>query len=165
MNIRLASIDDLPVINEIYNQSVSTKTSTADLAPTTLDARKEWFQKHNKEHYPIFVAEDENNIIGWIALSPYRPGRKALWHTAEISCYIRKDAQKKGLGSILFKFMIDNCKKYQIKNVFGIIIEHNYASIALVEKFGFKKWGVLPQIVEFDDKTYDHLYYGLKIND
>lgn len=163
MKIRLANRKDLIQINDIYNQSIPSKSSTADLNPITIEERQKWFKQHNNYKYPIFKAESGDKILGWISLSPYRPGRMALQYTAEISYYIHQDCQSKRIGTILLEFVINNSYKYQIKNLIAILLEHNVPSIKLLERFGFDKWGLMPNIVDFNGKEYGHLYYGLKI--
>ena len=59
--------------------------------------------------------------------------------------------------------MFDASKRNDIRTLVAIVIEANSASIALLERFGFKKWGALPGVVEFGEKIYDHLYLGLRI--
>lgn len=164
MKIRLANRKDLIQINEIYNQSIPSKSSTADLDPITIEERQKWFKQHNNYKYPVFVAELGDKISGWISLSPYRPGRMALQYTAEVSYYIHQDYQSKGIGIKLLDFVINNSYKYQIKNLIAILLEHNVPSIKLLEKFGFEKWGLMPDIVNFSGEEYGHLYYGLRIN-
>ncbi len=85
MIIRLAHIDDLPAIVEIYNQAIQTKQSTGDTQPLRVEDRVAWFHEHHPEKYPIFVAEEAGVVVGWCSLSAYRQGRAAFRHTAEIS--------------------------------------------------------------------------------
>ena len=85
MRIRNFAIDDLEVIVNIYNHAVDEKFATADTEYVTIDSRKEWFAQHSAETYPIYVAEENNEIVGWCSLSPHRPGRKALRSVAEIN--------------------------------------------------------------------------------
>lgn len=163
MIIRYALIDDLKDIVAIYNQAIQRKNATADLKPIDTNSRLKWFEEHTQDKHPIFVCEINGQVIGWISLSPYRPGREALRFTAEVSYYIHSDFQGKGIGSQLLGFVIKECPKYQIKNLFAIILEHNVSSIKLVEGFSFEKWGLLPNVADFDGKEYGHLYYGLRI--
>ncbi len=163
MKIRLANLNDLSQINEIYNLAIPSKKSTAHLCPISIEERHEWFSEHNDYKYPVFVAESEDKILGWISLSPYRCGRMALQYVAEVSYYIHQDSQGKGIASKLLDYVINNSHKYEIKNLLAILLEHNTPSIKLLEKFGFEKWGHLPDIADFDGKEYGHLYYGYKI--
>jgi len=163
MTIRLAKSVDLFRINEIYNLSVPTKKSTADIEPTTLAARSKWFEKHNKSQSPVFVAEIENTVVGWISLSSYRPGRGALRTISEVSYYIHPDFHNQGIGSKLMEFIIESSPNFNIKNLIAILMEHNTGSINLLKKFGFEEWGRLKKVAVFDGKEYDHLYYGVRI--
>src|SRR5512139_155290 len=99
--IRVAKLEDLPAIVGIYNQAVPTYRSTANTTPVTVEARQKWFQDHEPNHYPIFVAELDGCVIGWCSLSVYRPGRAALRFTAEISYYVDADHQGQGVGQAL----------------------------------------------------------------
>lgn len=164
MIIRNAGSKDLGAINEIYNQSIPSGKSTADLFPVSVESRKRWYYQHNKYKYPVFVAEEKGQVLGWISLSAYRPGRLALQHVAEVSYFIQQDHQGKGIGTMLLGFIIQHCFKYQLKHIIAILLEHNTASIRLLENFGFQRWGWMPKIAEFEEKQYGHLYYGLSIH-
>jgi len=64
MIIRDAVEADLPAIVEIYNATVPTRMVTAELEPTTVEARLQWFRDHSPEQYPFWVAESEDRVIG-----------------------------------------------------------------------------------------------------
>ena len=76
MNIRNANKDDYADIISIYNHAVDEKYATADTEYVTVESRKEWFAQHSQETYPIYVAEQDGEIIGWCSLSPHRPEEK-----------------------------------------------------------------------------------------
>jgi len=44
-----------------------------------------------------------------------------------------------------------------------LIFAHNQASIRLFEKFGFQRWGYLPQIAALDDFLADVVILGKKV--
>lgn len=163
MEIRKAQQKDLKAINDIYNQAVDTRYSTADITPISLKSRKIWFIEHQPKNYPVFVAEINNKVLGWLSFSPYRKGRMALSSTAEISYYIHKDFRRKGIGNALLNFAIKKASKYNFKNLLALLLEHNKGSIRLLEKSGFKKWGLMPRLAEIDGEEYGHLYYGLRL--
>jgi L-amino acid N-acyltransferase YncA len=163
MKIRLACKEDLPWIVEIYNQSIFSRRSTADLSPVRLDEKTAWFEQHNSEKYPIFLAEVNGRVLGWCSLSPYRPGRMALRFTAEISYFIDRDFQRQGLATALVKYAVASCPRLEIKNVFAIVLEVNEGSIRLLERMGFRKWGFLPRVADFDGRECGHLYYGKRV--
>lgn len=121
VKIRLASLKDLNRIIEIYNQAVKTKSSTADINPIKVKDRINWFKEHKQEKHPIYVAETEGKVVGWISLSQYRKKREALKYSAEISYYIDNDYQKKGIGTKLVDYIIKQSVILGIKNLVAII--------------------------------------------
>jgi phosphinothricin acetyltransferase len=163
MNIRDAKTEDVERINNIHNQSILEKFKVSYFIPWTNDICFEWFKEHNSKEYPIYVAEIDNTVIGFVYINPYRPGRIALKQTAEISCFIDKDYREKGIGKKLIEYMESQCYKLDIKTLFAIIIDNNEDSIKLIEKCGYEKWGHLPKIAIFDNIEVGHLYYGKRI--
>jgi L-amino acid N-acyltransferase YncA len=162
MKIRIAQQADLVQIVEIYNQAVALKSATADLDPLKPDDRVQWLEEHVPEKYPVYVAEVGDETVGWCSLSPYRRGRMALRYTAEISYYIHEDYRRKGIGSALVKHAIAQCEKLGIKTLFALLLDVNVASVKLLEKFGFAKWGHMPNVADFDGQECGHLIYGLR---
>jgi phosphinothricin acetyltransferase len=161
--IRIAIAADVPVIRDIYNQAVALRYATADLSPISLAAQHAWFLHHPPDKYPVYVVEENGVVVGWCSLSAYRPGRMALRFTAEVSYYIREDRRRQGLATRLLSHAMAECGRLGIKNVFAILLDINTASIALLEKLGFEKWGHLPTIADFDGVECGHLYYGCRI--
>ncbi|MCB9249751.1 MAG: N-acetyltransferase [Ignavibacteriales bacterium] len=163
IKIRIADYKDWQSIIDIYNQAVLEKDKTADTQPITVEERKDWLQQHSLYKYPILLAEINNIIVGWCSISPHRPGRKALEITAEISYYINKNYRKKGVGSFLIEEAISSSRKKGIKNLFAILLDINLDSVSILEKFGFQKWGHLPNVAEIDGKTCGQFIYGKHI--
>jgi L-amino acid N-acyltransferase len=163
MSIRLAQNEDLESLVEIYNQAIVTHRCTADMDIFTVEERVSWFEEHQSLEYPMYVYEIDNKVVGYLYFTGYRPGRRAMRHTAEISYYIHNNYQRQGIGTKFMGFAINKSKELNFKNLVAILLEWNVSSIKLLEKFGFEKWGCLPGIADFDGKLCSHLYYGLKI--
>ena len=165
IHIRTAEITDLSKIVAIYNQAVPTRQSTANTIPWTVEGRTPWFMDHQPDRYPIFVAEVDDQVVGWCSLSVYRPGRKALRFTAEISYYIGNSYQGQGIGSALVSHAMDNCPTLGIKNIIAVLIDRNITSQNLLEKLGFQRWGYLPRVLDFDGQECGEFYYGKRVAD
>jgi L-amino acid N-acyltransferase YncA len=163
--IRIAKIDDLPGIVEIFNQAVSSHRSSATTTPVTVESRKAWFVEHDPNQHPIYVAEYKGILVGWCSVSMYRPGRNALRFTAELSCYVNQEHQGKGAGSSLIRHAMDECSRLGIKNLVGVVIDRNIASQKMLERLGFQKWGYLPQVLDFDGEEYGEYYYGKRVSE
>src|SRR5689334_16281940 len=134
MIIRLAQLDDLPTIVEIYNEAIPSKQSTGDTEPVRVADRMRWFREHRPDVQPIFVADVEGDIAGWCSLSAYRPGRAALRFTAEISYYIALAYHRQGIATALVEHALASCPALQIRHVFAIVLEGNEASLKLLKK-------------------------------
>jgi len=160
MKIRLAQLDDLPAIVDIYNQSIPSKQSTGDTQPLRVEDRRTWFEEHRPQEHPIFVADINGQVVGWCSLSPYRPGRAALRFTSELSYYIDFSHHRQGIATALVEHALASCPAVQIKHVFAIILEGNQASLNLLQKMGFEPWGYLPRVADFDGREVGHHYYG-----
>jgi L-amino acid N-acyltransferase YncA len=163
MTIRLARNGDLEAINRIYNQAVVRRFCTAHLQPVDMQYREQWFTRHHPEKYPVFVSERDGAITGWMSISPYREGRQALSHVGELSYYVDRDFQRQGVGSSLLGHAIAEAPRLGISVLIAILLDRNPASIKLLEKFGFTRWGSMPGIAVIGGETADHLYYGLKL--
>ncbi len=160
--IRNAVIEDLASIVSIYNETIPGRLVTADLEPVTIESRIAWFEAHNPETRPLWVVEDEGKIIAWTSFQSFY-GRPAYNATAEVSIYITKQAQGKGLGKKLLEKVITDCPKLEIKNLLGFIFGHNLPSINLFKKYGFEPWGHLPGVAVLDGIERDLVIMGRKV--
>jgi L-amino acid N-acyltransferase len=165
IEIRVAEIDDLPMIVDIYNQAVPTFRSTARMKPVTVEERKAWFDEHDPQTHPIFVAEQDDCVIGWCSLSDYRPGRPALRFTSELSYYVDTDHHRQGVGSRLVHHALETGPSLGIKNIVAVLIDRNEASRKLLEKLGFQQWGYLPRVLDFNGEEYGEYYYGIRVSE
>ena len=165
VHIRLADRTDLSRIVAIYNQAVATHRSTANTIPWTIESRTAWFNEHEPDKHPIFVAEVDWQVIGWCSLSAYRPGRLALRFTAEISYYIDSAFQRQRIGQTLIRHAIEVCPALNIKNVIAVIIDRNEPSRKVLEKLGFEQWAYLPRVLDFNGQEFGEYYYGIRVID
>lgn len=161
-NIRFATLTDLPRLVEIYNQAILAGSATADTNTLTVNDRLTWFHSHSAQFHPIYVCEWEEQIAGWLSISPYR-NRPALNGTAEISYYVDYDFHRRGTGSALMTHALADAARLKKRIYLAILLEVNTASIFLLDKFGFEKWGYLPEVAEFNGKVCGQYYYGKRV--
>jgi len=164
-DIRLATSADIPAIMHIYNQAVAMEGATAHTSPVSEAERHAWLAAHDPQHYPVYVAGRDGVVVAYCSLSAYRPGRMALWHTAEISYYVHEDWRGQGVGSELIAYTIKQCPQLDVKTLFAILLDINSDSVGILQKFGFSQWGHLPDVAEFNGRECGHLYYGLRVSD
>jgi len=160
MIIRDAVESDLPAIIEIYNATVPTRLVTAELEPTTVEARLPWFHEHSPDQYPFWVAEAEGHVIGWLDFKKFLP-RSAYRGTAEISVYVDDKFRRRGVARELLEKAIAVAPSLAISALVGLIFGHNEPSLRLFERLGFERWGLLPGIAQLDGVKRDLVVVGL----
>lgn len=155
---------DLPAIVAIYNSTIATRQSTADLVPVSVEARQPWFDAHGGNR-PLFVLKDsDQEVLAWGSYSDYYP-RQAYHISAEISIYVRQDVRGVGVGKVILRYMLERAPSLGIQNVLAVIFGHNYASIRLFHSFGFEEWGRLPQVCDLQGTMADIVILGKKVLD
>jgi L-amino acid N-acyltransferase YncA/cephalosporin hydroxylase len=159
MIIRDAVEADLPVIVQIYNATVPTRMVTAELEPTTVEARLPWFREHSSEHYPFWVAESEGRVIGWLDFKKFLP-RCAYSGTAEISVYVDQEFRRRGVGQRLLEHAIARAPSLGITALVGLIFGHNESSLRLFQRLGFERWGFFPAVAQLDGVERDLAVMG-----
>ncbi len=148
MNIRVAQEQDLPSLLDIYNYEVLNGTATFDLEPKTLEERKVWFDAHNVGNHPLWVAEEEGRVIGYVSLSPYRE-KEAYAATVELSIYIDPGYRCRGVARRLMTEILAWARACEdIHTVVSVITGGNEASIRLHREFGFEDCGTLREVGE-----------------
>jgi L-amino acid N-acyltransferase YncA len=133
--IRDARVEDLGPIDAIYDHYVRTSTSTFQLEPAGLDARKAWFAAHG-ERWPVLVAEEGNVVVGWGSLSVYNP-RAGYRFTAEDSVYVDAAAHGRGIGQALLAELIARARSCGHHTLLAGISAEQAPSVRLHERFGF----------------------------
>lgn len=159
---RLARFDDLPAIVAIYNSTVASRQVTADTEPVTVESRRAWFAEHTPERRPLWVAEDEGRVIGWLSYSNFY-GRPAYSGTAELSIYIHEDARGQGLGRYFLQQAIDFAPNIGVHTLLGFIFGHNTPSLKLFEVFGFERWAHMPRVATLDGIERDLVIVGKRV--
>ena len=159
MIIRDAVEADLPFIVEIYNATVPARMVTAELEPTTVEARLPWFREHSPEQYPCWVAELEGRVIGWLDFKKFQ-ARAAYRGTAEISVYVHDEFRHRGVGQRLLEQAIARAPSLGITALVGLIFGHNEPSLKLFRRLGFERWGFLPGVAQLDRVERDLVVMG-----
>lgn len=142
--IRPAVLDDLPAINDIWNEQVLRGTACFDHVPMDLACRREWFDAHDVNH-PVLVAHRRGTVLGWAAVHGWarRDGTAA---TVEHSVYVGSDARGQGVGRALVEELLDIGGRIGWHAVIGLVESGNAASLAFHEKLGFRQVGRLRQV-------------------
>ncbi len=159
-NLRIARLEDLPAIVEIYNATVPSRMVTADLEPLSVAQRLPWFEAHVPDRRPLWVVERDGDIAAWLSFSSFY-GRPAYERTAELSVYVAHAHRRLGLGSTLLREAIVRAPALGVDRLLGFIFGHNLPSLQLFERFGFERWALLPGVARLDGTDRDLVIVGL----
>ena len=159
---RQAAREDLPSIVEIYNATIPSRLVTADLEPVSVESRIEWFEHHRPDFRPLWVAERDGQLAGWLSFSTFY-GRPAYNKTAELSVYVGESFRNRGLGSYFLAQAIVHAPSIGIDRLIGFVFGHNQPSLKLFEKFGFARWGELPGVTMLDGVERDVIILGRRV--
>ena len=101
------------------------------------------------------ICKNDNQMIGFIIFSPITPEAHIL------SISVRNEMQSKGIGTLLLKSMLDQCKVMNYKKIFLEVRVSNEKAINFYEKFGFSKDAIRNNY--YTDNSEDALLMSLSI--
>jgi len=105
IQVRKASTDDLPAMLLIYNDVIVNTTAVYDYTPHTLEMRKQWYVAKENGGFPVLVAEEDGNVIGFGSFGPFR-NWAAYKYSVEDSIYVAAGQRGKGIGKLLLPPLI-----------------------------------------------------------
>ena len=97
----------------------------------------------NDRRFPHLVAVEDGEVVGYAYVVLFRK-RPAYRFTVKHSIYVRHDRVGNGIGAALMQALIDACAAAGFRRMIGYVDADNAASLALHEKFGFTRAGLLP---------------------
>ena len=144
--IRLATINDLPAIVDIFNQAIPLQVND-ESAPIKVADRREWFMQFDNTNLGCNNGWPSNRLVcSWVFLSA-----SAYDHSAQIAIYIHEDYRQQHLGRDLLTYAQKQIEDHlDIRTVIAYIYIENQASYHLFTSCGYKEWGKLPQISEIN---------------
>jgi len=144
MDIRPATMADAEAMRQIYNIEVTGSTATLDLVPRSAEEQAAWMVAHSGV-YPVDVADDGGEVVGFASLSPYRP-RPGYATAVEDSIYVAADHRGKGIGRALLSEAVEMARTHGFHSIVARVSATQQASVALHQACGFDFVGVEREI-------------------
>lgn len=135
--IRDVKLSDAETIADIYSYYIKNSIATFEEDKITKEEIRSRIEIVMPSHTWL-VYEEDGYVRGYAYSSKWKD-RKAYRYTAEIAVYIEDGYSGKGIGSYLMKRLVEESEKKNLHKLMGGISLPNDASVALHEKFGFKK--------------------------
>jgi len=142
LDIRSAIPEDAHAIAEIYGAYVEGSTVTFEELVPSVEVMRE-----RMVAAPVswMVAEDADRVEGYATVSPWKP-RTAYRFAVEFGVYVRPLAQRRGIGSALYRALLARCAAAGFHTALAGIALPNHASIAMHESLGFVHVGTLREV-------------------
>lgn len=137
VQVRPVQPEDAAAICDIYNHYIEHTAITFEevrLAPDEMAARIEACTRA----YPWLVCMDGGQVVGYAYASKWKE-RVAYRHTAEATVYLRAGHSGRGFGQALYAALLPAVFERGYHVLLGCIALPNDASVALHERFGFRK--------------------------
>ena len=144
VDIRRANLADAEAIRQIYNIEVTGSTATLDLVPRTPEEQASWMVAHSGV-YPVIVADEGGQVVGFASLSPYRP-RPGYATAVEDSIYVAAQHRGKGVGRQLLSEAVVMARTHGFHSIVARVSATQQASVALHQACGFDFVGVEREI-------------------
>ena len=140
--IRKMENDDWKRVSQIYAQGLESGIATFE---TECPSYGEWDRKHLP--YCRYVSVEDDEVVGWIAVAPTSE-RPAYSGSVEVSVYVDKSRQRKGIGYGLMQHVINTSPENGIWSLYVAIFSINTASIEFHKKCGFREIGYRERIAK-----------------
>lgn len=140
--IRNARPDDAEAIRAIYNAAVVNTTAVFDYEPRSAEAQMVWLAMKAEQDLPVLVAEENDTVLGYASYGQFRPW-PAFQFTVENAIYIAPNRRGQGIGRLLLGELIAVARAHGLRSMVAGITAENTASLALHEKLGFERTGLI----------------------
>ena len=136
MLIRRASHADLEAITAIYNEVISNSDAIYRESPVPVSERIEWFETKINNGYPVLVATESDQVVGYGVYGNFRFG-EGYNHTVEHSVHVRADKRGQGIGKAMLAELISIATAENRHVMVAAIDSKNLGSISLHAHYGF----------------------------
>ena len=140
VHLREMVTTDAEVIFKFYEEGIQTGRAT-------FEAEVPDWHKWDSGHLTQcrWLAEEEDNVLGWGALTQDSPDKVYLG-VAEVNICVSLNVQNQDIGSILLEHLISSSEESSFWTLKAQVFPENNISIYVHEKQGFRKSGTRRQL-------------------
>jgi phosphinothricin acetyltransferase len=140
----------LPAVTEIHNALLDSTTYEWTEVRHTVEERGEWLRHKREDGWPVLVAVDGEQVVGWATYGPFRdnahyPGN---WPTVEHTLHVAASHQGRGVGRALLEVLADQARSEGRWVMVAGADGTNTDSIAFHERLGFREVARMPGVGE-----------------
>lgn len=148
----------------IFNEAILNSTALYDYEPRDLEFMAGWFAAKRRDGFPVIGCEGgDGRLLGFATYGTFRAW-PAYKYSVEHSIYIEREHRGQGLGGQLLGALIEAAGRQGKHTLIAGIDLENAGSIALHERFGFERAGVIRQAGFKFGRWLDLVFYQLLLN-
>jgi phosphinothricin acetyltransferase len=138
--LRAASAADAAAIAALYAPYVSGSAASFETEPPDAAEIARRMAGDDGKYLWLVACWEEGSLLGYAYVSAFRT-RPAYRFTVEVTVYIAGDAHGRGVGSALYSALLPLLEAQGFAQAIAAITLPNPASVALHERFGFRRVG------------------------
>ncbi len=142
--IRQATREDASAVLSIYAPFCLDSAITFEAVPPTESEIASRIEHYNSTHL-FLIDQDGEQIRGYAYAGPHRDRPAYRW-SCDVSVYIRRGEENKGLGTQLYTCLLNDLRDRGFYNAYAGITLPNAASVKLHEKMGFQHVGTYERV-------------------
>ena len=163
MLIRLATLEDAQSISEIYAPYVNETAISFEIeAPTAEQMAERMATSHY--HYPWLVCSINERLLGYAYACAFRKREAYQWAT-EVSVYVGQNNRHAGIGSALYKKLLNVLKIQGFTQALAGMTLPNQASEALHLKLGFEHFADFKDVGFKRNQWHSTRFFRLQLNE
>ena len=157
--LRPGAASDLPALVAIYDHYVEKTAITFDIEPFSVETRRPWFEQFAASgRYRLIVAEHQGEAIGYACSMRFR-NKPAYDPSVETSIYLAPQWTGRGLGRKLYAELFAALAGEDVHRAYAGITLPNAASVALHERVGFERVGLMREVGFKLGRYWDVVWY------
>jgi phosphinothricin acetyltransferase len=145
--IRAATTSDIAAITAIYNDVIATTNAIYREDQVDVSERMAWFEDKRAHGYPVIVADQEGEVVGYGVFGSFRFG-EGYNHTVEHSVHVAQSHRGQGIGKEILEYLMSLAREQNRKVMVAAIDSTNTASINLHAAYGFKESARMPRVAQ-----------------
>lgn len=162
MAIRLATVQDVPRILEIYGPYVENTVNSFEYTVPSLEKFTQRFLDITTQ-FPWVVWEENGRVMGYAYGS--RPFKRAAYQwSAEASIYLCPESWGKGIGKKLYAALEQILQTQGYRKVYAIITTANEGSVAFHQAVGYRYITTMPDCGYKFGKWYGTVWMDKDLN-
>lgn len=163
MQIESARAAHYSGIVDIYAHHVEHGFATFDEQPPTLEERRPWFDQFAPSGlHQLLVAVEDERVLGYASSSAYR-AHPSFAATVEFSIYLAPASAGRGVGTSLYRELIERVRAAGAATVVAGVALPNPASVALHRRLGFREVGVFEEYAEKHGRRISSAWFQLML--